>query len=170
MFLGAVEQKLYNREVAIYEYLHPKLREIQRNTNGLDELNAGYLYHSHLDQVGSVGDNSTVLVFQDLKSLGYRMVDKRIGCTVEEARLTLSALANYHALTIAFLRSSSNGSISIPEPIHFVAQWPMYYLKAYDMLCYSLPHYIELLKALNHQEVAYLMTRHHHLLTIKIDK
>ena len=152
-FLGAVQQKLYHREIANYKHLHPLLRQLRVDDETLS-LSVGQLFHSHLDQVGGVGHNSTVLVFQDLKSLGYRMADKRLGCTLQEARLTLSALAHYHALTMALLRRPNGNDITIPDELHFITQWPSFYLKAYDMAKMNVPHFVSVLKALNHDDDA----------------
>ena len=80
LFLSAKEMKVYNREIATYRDLHSMVREIRSKAGVRDDeipICAPDFYHSFLDEVGESGANGTMVVLQDLKQLGFRMVDKK---------------------------------------------------------------------------------------------
>jgi hypothetical protein len=152
--------KVYHRETAVYRDLHSILRQIRSKAGVRDDeipICAPDFYHSYLDEVGESGANGTMVVMQDLKQLGFKMVDKKVGCTLDEATLTLSALANYHALTIALVRSmrdpNDKNNLIKPPQLEFMNEGYIFLEKSFDMLGLSIPNIVEVLKLLNHKEV-----------------
>ena len=163
MFLSAKAMKVYHRESAVYRDLHSILRQIKSKAGVRDDeipIIAPEFYHYYLDDVGESGVNGTMVVMEDLKTLGYRMVNKKVGCTVEEAMLTLTALANYHALTIALVRSLRNPddkkNLKMPQELEFINESFLFLDKAFDMLGTSIPSIVQVLKTLKHKEVGYI--------------
>jgi len=155
--MGATSQKLYNREIASYCHFHPLLREI-RSEAGVDKkdipLNVPEIYYTNLDETEGESDNLTVLVMEELNAQGFRMVDKTVGCTAEEARLTLSTLANYHALSIMLLKKYKNddGSYSLPESMQYALTPVQFTVECGSMLSNALPTYIQMIKHLGHEK------------------
>ena len=72
--------------------------------------------------MGDGGSSSTVIVMEELSSQGYRMIDMCQGCSREEVMLTMSTMANFHALTHMLMREHRNadGSYSLPPSIEYV--------------------------------------------------
>lgn len=106
MFLSAQAMRLHTREIAVYQYFHPKLRELRKKAGFKEDevpLNVPEIYFTKLDEEGTSGENTTVLVMQELKSLGFTMRNKEEGCSFNEAQQVLGSLANYHALTMALI-------------------------------------------------------------------
>ena len=160
LFLSAQSMKVYNREISVYRDLHSVVRQIRSKAGVRDDeipICAPYFYHSHLDEVSGSGVNATMVVMEDLKTLGYRMVNKKVGCTVEEAMLTLTALANYHALTIALVRSLRNPddkkNLKMPQELEFINEEVMFLERLHDMIAAPLPTFVEVLKTLKRHEV-----------------
>ena len=76
--------KVYNRETADYRELHSILRQMRAKAGVRDDeipICAPDFYHSFLDEAGESRANGTMVVMQDLKQLGFGMVDKMVGCT-----------------------------------------------------------------------------------------
>ena len=161
MFLSAQAMKLHNREIAVYQHFHPKLREIRKKAGLKDDevpLNVPEIYFTKLDEEGTSGENTTVLVMQELKSLGFTMLNKEVGCSEEEARQVLSSLANYHALTMALIaeyRSAEDERklVTLPEPLQVVTDVPIIHQNYDKMVSASLPTFVAMMKALKHEEV-----------------
>ena len=160
LFLSAQSMKVYNREIAVYRDLHSVVGQIRFKAGVRDDeipICAPYFYHSHLDEVSGSGVNATMVVMEDLKTLGYRMVNKKVGCTVEEAMLTLTAIANYHALTIALVRSLRNPdddkSLLMPDNLRSIIEGYAFIDMGFEVLGKILPTIVEALKILNHKEV-----------------
>ena len=159
--------KVYNRETAVYRDLHSMVREIRAKAGVRDDeipICAPDFYHSYIDEAGESGANGTMVVMQDLKQLGFRMVDKKVGCTVEEAMLSLSAMANYHSLTIALVRSIKNPddkkSLIMPPQLEFMNEGYIFLEKSFDILGLSIPNLVEVLNLLNHKEVKWIRLFH----------
>jgi len=86
-------------------------------------LDVPEIYYTNLDETKENDEeNSTVVVMEELSSQGFAMVDKRAGSSMEEAKVVLAALANFHALSFVLLRQYKNddGSFSLPPSINFV--------------------------------------------------
>lgn len=153
--------KLPQREIEIYDKLLQSLLVKVRSEAGVTAkevpLNVPVMYYGHWDDVEPVGSNLTVVVLQDLKSLGFRMVDKRVGCTVKEAKLTLSAMAHYHALTLALMAKCRNpdGTFTLPDDIQFIPQTPSFHEQIMQMLQGYVPHFVKMMKSKGHEEVRY---------------
>ena len=155
----ALEQKVYEREISSYCHYLPLLRQI-RSDAGLSStdipLDVPEIYYSKLDQPEKEGDaNVTVLVMEELNTQGFRMADVRVGCTAEEAQLTLSTLANYHALSIMLLRKHRNpdGSYSLPDTLHYALRPVTFCQMTHVMVSKNLPIIVALLRHLEHEEV-----------------
>lgn len=83
------------------------------------------------------------------------MVDVQDGCTEEEARLTLSTLADYHALSIMLLRKYKNpdGSYSLPESLQYALK-PVWFCEVVPtMVSKNMSKFIDLMKHFGHEEV-----------------
>jgi len=123
----AMNFNVYSREIATYCYLHPFFREM-RLEKGLEAaeipLKVPEIYHTNLDTTvaGESAESATVLVMEELNFQGFRMVDKRYGCTREGAMEILSALGNFHALSCTWLKKHKNadGSYSLPPSVDFI--------------------------------------------------
>ena len=156
---------VYNREIATYCYFHPFLREL-RSQKGLSRgdipLKVPYIYYTNLDTANVDGDegNSTVLVMEELNSQGFRMIDKRQGCSKEEAMLIMSSLANFHALTHVWLRKhkSTDGSYSLPLSTEYVLKPLNTGNQIVSMVMAAAPTYMQLLQHFGHLEVNQFIT------------
>jgi len=124
--MGAESMKVYDREIASYCHFHPLLRQI-RDKAGLTAedlpLSVPEIYFTNLEESQAIGEgkSSTVLVMEELCSQSFKMTDKSVGGSKEEVELTLSTLANYHALSLMLLRQYKNadGTVSLPESIQY---------------------------------------------------
>ena len=155
--MGAESQKLYDREIAVYQHLHPMLRQLRTEaglTNDDIPLNVPEVYYTNLDST-SGQDNCTVLVMEELKSQGFKMTDKRDGAPMEAAKLTLMSLANYHALTIMLLKKHKNqdGSYSLPSCLDYIYEKFMFAEKGPEMISNAMPMYLQLIRKQGHAEV-----------------
>ena len=155
MFLSAQDMKLHKREMLVYEHFHPLLRDLANSVVGNIQLNAPDAYFWRLDETGAFGANTTLLVLQDLKESGFKMVNKKIGCTADEAQITLTALANYHALSAAFLAPYViDGQVTgLPEVLQPIVETPSWFNNMYDLMAVNVNTYTDLLKKLNQPEV-----------------
>ncbi len=153
-----MEMKVFRREAVIYRHFHSELRHI-RTEAGLSEnelpLNVPELYYAHLDESGGNTANLSVLVMEDLKYLGFRLVDKYLGCTKDEAKIALSTLARYHALSIAAVQKwkLSDGSLVLPEPLSYIPSRTLLDDGIQHMVLTQVPLQIRMLKELGHEEV-----------------
>jgi len=80
MRASAVSQRLYNREVGIYEKFHSLLRNLRTEKSLRDEevpLNVPHIYYTNLS-ADEAEDAPSVLVMEDLKIQGFYMVDKMV--------------------------------------------------------------------------------------------
>ena len=114
---------MYDREIGCYRHLHALLKQLRAAAGVTDAevpLDVPELYYANLKGESETGD--TVLVMENLKIQGYEMSDKLVGCTYEQANVTLTALANYHSLSIAFMRTlaTSSGDYQLPENLKFI--------------------------------------------------
>ena len=84
------------------------------------------------------------------------MADVKVGCTVEQVRLTLSTLANYHALSIMLLRKYKNpdGSYSLPEKLQYALKPVLFNESLPSMVSQKLPIVAEMIRHFNHEEVS----------------
>jgi len=155
--------RLHTREIAVYQYFHPKLRELRNKAGFKDDevpLNVPEIYFTKLDEEGTSGENTTVLVMQELKALGFTMRNKEEGCSFDEARQVLGSLANYHALTMALIaeyRSAEDEKklTTLPEQLQVVTAVPVIHQNYDKMVAASLPTFVAMMKTLNHEEVCY---------------
>lgn len=136
-FAGAMSQGLYQREIAIYNDLHTQLREIRKEASAPVPLNVPQLYYSIMDEAGECGANKTAVVLQDMKTSGFRTVDKCHGNSAKEAALAVRALARYHALTIALIHKrwrTADGKVAPPKNLEFTQHSIEFHEKNYDMV------------------------------------
>ena len=123
----ALSLGVYSREIATYCHLFPFLRELCEE-KGLDAaeipLKVPEIYHTNLDTTvaGESAESATVLVMEELNFQGFRMVDKRYGCSRDGAREVLSALGNFHALGYVWMRKYKNadGRYSLPQSVEYL--------------------------------------------------
>lgn len=158
---GAMSFGVYSREIGSYISFLPALREMM-SEHGLTSddipLKVPRICYTNLDTSEAAGqaESSTVLVMEELSSQGFRMQDKRQGCTKKEAMMTLAALANYHALSHTWLKKFKNqdGSYSVPSAFDF-AMNPMDIDDVmYGMLTKTITTFAKLLEHLGHHDSA----------------
>ena len=158
LFHGALDMKVFRREAVIYQHFHSELRQI-RTEVGLSKnelpLNVPEMFYAHLDESGGCGSNKSVIILEDLKHLGFQMVDKRVGCTKEEAKIALSTLARYHALSIAAVKKWKlpDGSLALPEPLSYIPARTTFDGQLQFMIGMYVPLHIQMLKGLGHEQV-----------------
>jgi len=157
---GATNFQVYDREIASYCHLHPLLRQI-RNEAGLTHedlaLQVPEIYYTSLDGTkGNGKESSTVVVMEELSSQGFKMIDKHVCCSAEEAKMTLAALANYHALTFMMLRKYQNpdGSHSLPPSVDYVLHPYNFKKVVLPILSASVPLYIKMMRHYGHEKAA----------------
>lgn len=159
LYQGAISQGVYPREIAAYEVLHPMLRELRDKARVKPDripLAVPAIYHSLIDEQGQVRANATAVVMEDLSCHGYRMSDKKIGANFDEVMITLEALANYHALSVALVRQWRNedGQIVTPESLKFVENPLAFQDMICDMMAATMPMYIDMLRHYGRGEIA----------------
>lgn len=90
--------KLFEREVFMYSELLPEFVKFQREnylTLGFYEFPKCYL--AEYDIV----NDDTVIIMEDLKSLGYKMIDKNVPINYEHAKLSMATIGRFHAISFA---------------------------------------------------------------------
>jgi len=157
---AAADFQVYDREIASYCHLHPLLRQI-RNEAGLTHedlaLQVPEIYYTSLDGTKGKGkESSTVVVMEELSSQGFKMTDKVAGCSAEEAKMTLAALANYHALTFMMLRKYQNpdGSHSLPPSVESVLHSLDFENMMVSMVNSKVPMFVKMIRHFGHNEDA----------------
>ena len=148
-FAGAMSQGLYQREIAIYNELHSELREIRGGASSPVPLNVPQFYYGIMDEDGACGANKTAVVLQDMKTSGFRTVDKRYGNSAKEAALAVRALARYHALTVALIEKkwrTSDGKVAPPENLGFTQHSIEFHEKNFDMVGVSIDVWVRMAK------------------------
>jgi len=123
----ALEAKVYNREIDMYNSMFDQLRQIRLEADLSEEdlpLDIPNVYYVHLKDK-SKGENDTLdtcVLLEDLSAEGFRMANKYEGCDDAHVRVALQSLANYHALSIAGLKKwkTQDDGFDIPPAIRFV--------------------------------------------------
>ena len=156
---AASQLNVYNQEIGSYCHLFPLLRQIRDQAGLTNEelpLDVPEIYYTNLDEKkGNDEENSTVVVMEELSSQGFAMIDKHVGSSLEEAKVVLAALANFHALSFTLLRQYTNedGSYSLPKSIEFVIpEGGMEHVMA-TMTTTNIPVHIKMLKHFGHEKV-----------------
>lgn len=152
--LVASNMKIHDREVSMYHGFF-KLLEQLRDESGVTakeiplDIPESYYVHVDMDDKDQKG---TVVVIEELKCQGYTMIDKQTGADPLHVKQALTSLANYHALTITFLRkhlASDGQSIVYPPGSEFLNEKTIYEIippeEAYATLK-TLPKLMTLLK------------------------
>jgi len=158
---GAMSFGVYSREIGSYISFFPALREMM-SQHGLTSddilLKVPRICYTNLDTSEAAGqaESSTVLVMEELSSQGFRMQDKRQGCTKKEAMMTLAALANYHALSHTWLKKFKNqdGSYSVPSSVEYLLK-PINLRNIIEsVLAINVPIFTRMLQHHGHHELA----------------
>ena len=114
------------------------------------------IYYTSLDGTkGNGKESSTVVVMEELSSQGFKMIDKHVCCSAEEAKMTLAALANYHALTFMMLRKYQNadGSHSLPPSVESVLHSLDFENMMVSMINSKVPMFVKMIRHFGHNEV-----------------
>lgn len=90
--------KLFEREVFIYNDLLPEFVNFQKENN----LTSGFYefpkcFFAEFDEE----KDDSVIILQDLRDLGYKMIDKNLPIDYEHAKLSFAALGRLHAISFA---------------------------------------------------------------------
>jgi len=115
--------EIYNRETAMYSHFFDILKNIREDsgcTSAEIPLNVPEAYYTYL---GGKDTPGVVISMEELKYQGYGMVDKHTGSDVAHAKLVLTSLAHYHALTIKFVRqhtTSDGQGVAYPVGAEFL--------------------------------------------------
>ena len=156
---AASQLNVYTREIGSYCHLFPLLRQIRDQAGLTNEdlpLDVPEIYYTNLDETKENDEeNSTVVVMEELSSQGFAMIDKHVGSSLEEAKVVLTALANFHALSFMLLRQYKNGdgSYSLPPSIEFVNPGGGLENLVLSILTTNLPVHIKMLKHFGHEKV-----------------
>ena len=156
---AASQLNVYNQEIGSYCHLFPLLRQIRDQAGLTNEdlpLDVPEIYYTNLDEKkGNDEENSTVVVMEELSSQGFAMIDKHVGSSTEEAKVVLTALANFHALSFMLLRQYKNGdgSYSLPPSVEFVNSEGGLENLVLSILTTNLPVHIKMLKHFGHEKV-----------------
>ena len=157
----ALEAKVYNREIDMYNSMFDQLRQIRLEA-GLSEedlpLDIPNVYYVHLKDK-SKGENDTLdtcVLLEDLSAEGFRMANKYEGCDDAHVRVALQSLANYHALSIVGLKKwkSRDGSVNVPPAIDFILEKTMIELMTNDLRRAWLNPYSKLLGEAGREDVS----------------
>lgn len=110
---------------------------------------------SFYGRIDTKDPSGTFVVVEELKSQGYVMIDKRTGSDFNHAKLALTSLANYHALTMAFLRKyrGPDGQIKYPTGVEFLNEASAPESIPTEITYGWLKSHIELMKLLGRQDV-----------------
>ena len=110
-------------------------------------------YYVNIEEASDseAGGTATVVVLEELKSLGYQMADKVKGADYNLAVTALTSLAHYHALTIHFLRNHIKDG-TLPEPVAFLNDRSTYKSMQADTSRYFTSQ-IELMTLLDQEDV-----------------
>lgn len=155
---GAKNFQVYNREIASYTHWHPLLRQIRDEAGLTSEelsLDVPEIYYTCLDDTKGA-DNLTVVIMEELSSQGFVMVDKHVCCSVEEAKMTLGALANFHALSFMMLKRYKNAdeSYSLPSTVDYVLHPHDFKKVVIPILSSKVPLYIKMIRHFGHEKAA----------------
>lgn len=90
--------KLFEREVFMYSELLPEFVKFQQENH----LNLGFYefpkcYFAEYDKE----NKDAVIIMDDLKHLGYKMIDKNVPINYEHAKLSMAAIGRFHAISFA---------------------------------------------------------------------
>ena len=88
--------------------------------------------------------------------LTFHVVPSQVGCTLEEARATLTTLAHFHALSIAVTRrwKTPGGEYVVPEDLSFVWEKTLFDANGPAILGPAIPLHCEIMRRLGHPEAA----------------
>lgn len=113
----------------MYKDWLPALSHSRSNFQLLDKeipLNVPKSYYVNLDLSEGIGrlGNGTTVVIEELKSQRFQMFDGSAGLDYDHARIAMDALANYHALSVAYVRKSTNsdGIRTFPDSFDVFSQ------------------------------------------------
>ena len=86
----------------------------------------------------------------------FHVVPSQVGCTLEEARATLTTLAHFHALSIAVTRrwKTPGGEYVVPEDLSFVWEKTLFDANGPAILGPAIPLHCEIMRRLGHPEAA----------------
>ncbi|XP_014257216.1 uncharacterized protein LOC106671000 [Cimex lectularius] len=96
MVTEAIQESVdFSTEVKIYRDVFPAMENLLLEYGNNDEP----LWPHCLGQL-----DDTKIVLQDLKELGYKIIDRQKGMDYEHASMTMGALAKFHALSVALVQ------------------------------------------------------------------
>ncbi|XP_069675924.1 uncharacterized protein [Periplaneta americana] len=86
------EAGIFNRETRVYVEFLPEMYSLLKQTqgSGIPYLTSRCIY-----------SEPDILVFEDLKSTGYKMADRREGLDIPHCKMALKSLAVFHAMSMA---------------------------------------------------------------------
>ena len=158
---NAQELYTHNREVAVYRHLFPILQEkcgkicLEDNQVALSVPTSYYLW---LEDGPNGKTTSSTLIMEDLKCQGFRQQQPTEAFDYQHSKVALTALAQYHALSITYLRSiqSPDGHFNLPHQLRFVAGVNEFDLLIDDSLHNDMPYIMEYFKSNGFQKVRFV--------------
>ena len=125
--------RVHHREIAMYQTFFDELLRL-KSARGIEDgdltLHVADKYYVHVEEFvrGQTDGSGTAVLIQDLTVDGFRITDKMKGCDDDHVRIALTALANYHALTIATLSQwkDSDGKTTFPAQCEFLLEKTIY--------------------------------------------
>jgi len=153
-------QDLYthDREVAVYQHLFPTLREIRKQIGLEDDqvtLNVPAPYYLRLEDGANGKTKSSTLIMEDLKWSGFQQQQAAKGFDYGHSKVALTALAQYHALSIVYLSriKTGDGRFNLPDRLRFVRGVAEFDRLVNDTLSNDVPHFMEYYRLNGFQEV-----------------
>ena len=160
---NAQELHTHDREVAVYRHLFPALQEKGKQIGLGDNqvvLKVPLSYYLRIKDGSKGKTESSVLIMEDLKWRGFQQQHATEGFDYQHCKVALTTLAQYHALSIVYMRHIRNndGHFNLPEQLHFVREASEFDQLVNDTLHNDVPYFMEYFKSSGFREVCLLLS------------
>lgn len=99
--------KLFEREIFVYKVMLPQFDEIQKLNNLNDSIKFKNFPKIHFAEFNKDKDDA-IIIMDDLRESGYKMWKKSAPINFDHAKLLLTALGRYHAMSFAIRSKNLN--------------------------------------------------------------
>lgn len=97
---------LFEREIFVYKVMLPQFEEIQKLNNLSDSMKFNNFPKIHFAELNKDKDDA-IIIMDDLRESGYKMWKKSAPIDFDHAKLLLTALGHYHAMSFAIRSKNS---------------------------------------------------------------